>query len=145
MADLRGHFMCGAVTWTTSRKPLRNLVCHSEDCQRATSSPFTALVGLSPDDVNWKGEINHFESSPGSWRGFCAACGTRLNFQSDSWPGEIHIHAAMLEKALAYHPTAQVVLRSRQSWLDDIDDLPCFKDVEAKPANGHRAEEPQKV
>lgn len=121
MTTLTGRCLCGAVTWVATEPGTRNLVCHCESCQRATSSPFTAFVGLLTDTVTWTGEITHFESSPGTYRGFCPSCGSRLYFRSDRWPEEIHIHAATLIDQGGYRPDAQVVLAERAPWLDHLD------------------------
>ncbi len=134
MVELNGHCMCGAVAWQYSGEITRNLVCHCPDCQRATSAPFTHFLGLMPDAVQWLGTINHYESSPGTFRGFCPSCGTRLYFRSDKWPEEIHVHAATLTDRSEYRPTAQVVLRSKAKWLDDLDALPAHESFEVIPA-----------
>lgn len=136
MSELTGHCLCKAVSWKSGGPVTRSLVCHCEHCQRATSSPFTAFIGLRPETVDWAGEVNHFESSPGCWRGFCPACGTRLYFRSEKWPGEIHIHAATLSNPKSYQPSAQVVLRSRMAWLDQLEDLPAFSSFQASPEGG---------
>src|SRR5262245_12363106 len=96
MGQLGGRCMCGAVTWSCSGQIMRSLVCHCTDCQRATSSPFTAFLAVSPQQLSWSGEIVHYESSPRCLRGFCPSCGTRLYFRSDKWPLEVHVHAATL-------------------------------------------------
>src|SRR5262245_7856526 len=96
MAILTGRCMCGAVTWTYSGRITRSLVCHCTDCQHATSSPLTAFVAMNPEQLNWVGDIVHYESSPNTFRGFCPACGTRLYFRSDRWPSEVHVHAATM-------------------------------------------------
>ena len=134
MAELSGRCLCGAVTWCADGPVTRKLVCHCTDCQRATSSPFTAFVGLSPEAVNWVGKINRFESSPGSFRGFCPACGSRLYFRSTRWPGEIHVHAATLDVPEDYQPDAQVVMRSRMPWLDQLEGIPAHHDFQAAPS-----------
>jgi hypothetical protein len=121
MTTLKGRCLCGAVTWSSAGPVTRNLVCHCESCQRATSSPFTAFVGLPSDRVAWVGEITHFESSPDTYRGFCPTCGSRLYFRSDRWPEETHIHAATLVDQSSYRPDAQVLLAERVSWLDHLD------------------------
>ena len=133
MVNLSGRCICGEVKWTYDGEVTRNLVCHCTDCQRAISSPFTAFVGLRPDVLQWQGKINHYESSPQTWRGFCPACGTRLYFKSGKWPDEIHLHAATLDEPDAYTPTAEVVVRSRANWLDDLDDIPKHQSFEASP------------
>ena len=132
---LSGHCMCGAVTWTYSGDIIRNLVCHCADCQRATSSPFTAFVGLRSDDLNWAGDIRHYESSPGTFRGFCPCCGTRLYFRSDRWPREIHVHAATMTNPENYRPDAQVLIHSRLKWLDMLPSIPAHDGFQRQPAH----------
>ncbi len=132
---LSGHCMCGAVTWKYSGDIIRNLVCHCADCQRATSSPFTAFVGLRLDDLNWAGDIRHYESSPGTFRGFCPSCGTRLYFRSDRWPREIHVHAGTMTNPEDYRPDAQVLIRSRLKWLDLLPSTPVPDGFQRQPAH----------
>ncbi|WP_192181363.1 GFA family protein [Mesorhizobium amorphae] len=135
MVHLTGNCMCGAVTWTYSGALTRNLVCHCADCQRATSSPVTAFLGMKPEHLNWTGEIVHYESSPGTFRGFCSSCGTRLYFRSRKWPSEIHVHAATMTDPGEYQPDAQVFMRSRVKWLDRLQSLPAHQGFQQVPSN----------
>ncbi|RWA73263.1 MAG: GFA family protein [Mesorhizobium sp.] len=132
---LNGHCMCGAVTWAYSGKVTRNLVCHCADCQRATSSPFTAFLGMRPKQLSWTGEIKHYESSPDTLRGFCPSCGTRLYFRSHRWPDEIHVHAATMTNPDDYQPDAQVLMRSRLKWLDRLPSIAVHDGFQQKPAD----------
>ncbi|SFO70659.1 Uncharacterized conserved protein [Mesorhizobium sp. NFR06] len=129
-----GHCMCGAVAWTYSGDITRNLVCHCTDCQRATSSPFTAFLGMRPEQLRWTGDITHYESSPETFRGFCPACGTRLYFRSARWPTEIHVHAATLSEPGQYRPDAQVLTRSRAEWLDQLQSIPAHEGFQQPPS-----------
>ena len=132
--------MCGAVTWSYSGKVTRNLVCHCADCQRATSSPVTAFLGLRLDQVNWTGDIKHYESSPNTFRGFCPSCGTRLYFRSDRWPSELHVHAATLTDPDQYRPDAQVLIRSKAKWLDLLPSIPAHDGFQQEPSPHSPAE-----
>ncbi|CDX19350.1 conserved hypothetical protein [Mesorhizobium sp. ORS 3324] len=132
---LDGHCMCGAVTWTYSGDVTRNLVCHCADCQRATSAPFTAFLGMRPGQLRWTGDIRHYESSPNTFRGFCPSCGTRLYFRSDRWPDEVHVHAATLTDPDDYQPDAQVLMRSRLKWLDRLPSIPAHEGFQRAPAD----------
>ena len=134
MAFLTGTCMCGAVTWTYSGDTTRNLVCHCIDCQRATSAPFTAFLGMKPEQLKWAGNIVHYESSPKTFRGFCPYCGTRLYFRSEKWPFEVHVHAATMTDPGKYRPRAQVVMRSRAEWLDQLRSIPAFEDFQENPS-----------
>ncbi|TIT25983.1 MAG: GFA family protein, partial [Mesorhizobium sp.] len=77
----------------------------------------------------------HFESSPNTFRGFCPACGTRLYFRSDTWPREIHVHAATMTNPDDYQPDAQVLTRSRMKWLDRLPSIPAHDGFQEKPAD----------
>ena len=131
---LSGRCMCGAVTWTYSGEVTRNLVCHCADCQRATSSPITAFLGLRREQVSWTGDIKHYESTPNTFRGFCPSCGTRLYFRSDKWPSEIHVHAATLTDPGRYRPDAQVLIRSKAKWLDQLPSIPAHDGFQQEPS-----------
>jgi hypothetical protein len=132
---LSGNCMCGAVTWAYSGETIRNLVCHCTDCQRATSSPITAFLGMISKQLHWNGKIEHFQSSPGNYRGFCPLCGTRLYFRSERWPKETHVHAAKMDNPNFYRPDAQTFIRSRAGWLDRVKLLPGYEGFHTQPAN----------
>src|SRR5262245_14415384 len=133
MAFLTGSCMCCSVGLTYSVENTRKLVCHCADFQRATSAPFTAFMGMKPAQLKWTGEIVHYESSPQTFRGFCPSCGTRLYFQSERWPSEIHVHAATMTDPSKYKPSAQVMMRSRASWLDQLSSIPVFEQFQVNP------------
>jgi hypothetical protein len=139
MVSLTGKCMCGAVSWTYSGEITRNLVCHCADCQRATSAPFTAFLGMKPGQLKWAGEIVHYESSPKTFRGFCPSCGTRRYFRSEKWPLEVHVHAATMTNPGEYRPDAQVVMRSRAKWLDRLDSIPAYEGFQEKPSTTRTA------
>ena len=132
---LGGHCLCGAVRWSCPRDVTRKLVCHCTDCQRATSSGFTAFVGVPPEHLCWLGTPTHYQSSPGGWRGFCPDCGTRLYFRSTRWPGEIHMHAATLDDPASYRPDKHVKCDETPSWIKLSDDLPRSFGFDASPAD----------
>ena len=134
MNNLSGRCMCGSVTWTYTGGTTRNLVCYCTDCQRATSSPLTAFLGMLTTQLHWSGKIEHYESSAGTYRGFCPACGTRLYFRSDRWLEETHVHAATLTNPNDYRPDAQVLMRSRAGWLDLLDAIPGHDGFQRPPA-----------
>ena len=124
MSGYSGHCLCGAVTWSHAGPSLRNLVCHCDDCRRATGAPFAAFVGLDPEGLVLDGPISNYQSSPEGHRGFCATCGTRLYFRSTRWPGEIHLHVGTLAQPENYAPTRHVVTEERLPWLDALSDIP---------------------
>ncbi len=135
MTHLSGRCLCGAATWHYDGPLGRNLICHCESCQRAASSAYAAFIEVDPDRIEWSGPRNDYQSSPGTFRGFCPTCGTRLYFRSDRWPGELHIHAATLDDPSLYHPDCQVVMHERAPWLDGLDALPRHDGFDTPPAD----------
>ena len=133
MVELTGRCLCGAVRWSYNGRLTRNLVCHCESCQRATSAPFTAFLGVNSEEVKWQGLVNDYQSSKGTWRGFCPNCGSRLYFKSKRWPGETHLHAATLDDPVQYTPDRQVFSGERVPWLDKIEGLPKCAGFDAAP------------
>ncbi|MEN9060614.1 GFA family protein [Ponticoccus litoralis] len=78
---LRGHCLCGAVTFRTEAAPAGPSVCHCSQCRRMSGHlwasayvPRTALVIEGP--VRW------FDSSPEARRGFCPTCGSFLFWEA---------------------------------------------------------------
>ena len=134
MAFLTGNCMCGAVAWTYSGEITRNLVCNCTDCQRATSAPLTAYMGMKPEQLSWAGEIVHYESSPKIFRGFCPSCGTRLYYRSARWP-DVHVHAATMTNPSEYQPSGQTFMRSRAKWLDQLKSVPAYESFQQGPSN----------
>ena len=84
--------------------------------------------------MGW-GNVRH-ESSPETFRGFCPSCGTRLYFRSEKWPLEVHVHAATMTNPNEYQPgDAQVVMRSKAKWLDQLKSIPAYEGFQEKPSN----------
>ncbi|TIU25151.1 MAG: GFA family protein, partial [Mesorhizobium sp.] len=90
-------------------------------------------LGMRLEQINWSGDITHYESSPGTFRGFCPSCGTRLYFRSDKWPSEVHVHAATMTDPAEYRPDAQVLMRSRAKWLDRLQSIPAHDGFQQAP------------
>jgi len=65
-----------------------------------------------------------FASSPGVRRGFCAACGAPLTYESDRFPGEVHFHVSAFDRPQALPPGFHVFCEERLPWLEIADDLP---------------------
>lgn len=117
MAEFSGSCSCGAVIWQARGAPTRNLICHCRDCQRGVSSAMSATIGFRPEDVQWSGPVVPFKSSALAERAFCAECGTRLTFQSERWPDEVHISAVTLSDPSAYRPDTHVCTDETVPWL----------------------------
>jgi hypothetical protein len=130
-----GGCQCGAVRFAVEGPLGRASICHCRMCQKATGSPFAALVSVEIKDVVWtKGERGRFQSSNKVARGFCAACGTPLTFE---W-GEkfFDLAIATFDRAAEITPVIQMDRETRLPWVDHLADLPVRTPQEAEAAQG---------
>ena len=68
--------------------------------------------------------LTWYESSAGAKRGFCSACGSTVFFQSENWPGEMHVARACFDGAIDREPTKHGYWESHVDWLQINDGLP---------------------
>ncbi len=122
-----GHCLCGAVTYTIQCAETWACHCHCESCRRQTASPITTFLGIPTERFEWTGAApKTYASSPGVTRSFCATCGTPMAFQSDRYPGEIHLYAATLTNPEDFTPRFHVHHHEHLPWLNIEDDLPRY-------------------
>ena len=127
MALLGGCF-CGAVRFETDGAPFNSTLCHCADCRKASGAPAVAWFSVAGSTLRWTaGQMQVRRSSPQAVRGYCAACGTTLTYQNDSWPDEIDIATASLDDPNLVPPRDHTFVRSRLDWLKLDDGLPQFQ------------------
>ena len=93
-APVTGSCLCGAVRYRVSG-PLRPVIaCHCRQC-RKTSGHHVAATSAAREDIDIKGELRWYRSSPKARRGFCPTCGSNLFWDG---PGEnLSIFAGTLD------------------------------------------------
>ena len=122
---MRGHCLCGSVSFEVDPPVGACVTCHCESCRRQTSSPFTTYAGYAASDVSFEGiPLARHVSSPGVVRSFCPRCGTQLVFANDKQPGEIDITIASLDDPNAVPPRDHCYLDTRLDWVKLADGLP---------------------
>ncbi|PCD76132.1 GFA family protein [Pseudothioclava arenosa] len=114
-----GSCQCGAVRYTVAPGPSFASICHCRMCQRATGSPFAALLKVATDRVTWQGEPGVFQSSGIAARGFCSACGTPLFYRKtgSDW---IEFTSGSHPADLPFTPVRQWGLEARHDWLSGL-------------------------
>jgi len=123
----KGHCQCGAVTIEAAGPPNWTGTCHCADCRRATGAAMAAFAGFDAGKVTISGDaFEEYESSPGTYRGFCATCGSRLTFRSTKWAGELHIHTGALDDANKFAPQGNAYTKEKLEWVVLEPDLPAF-------------------
>ncbi|HEY1461264.1 MAG TPA: GFA family protein [Casimicrobiaceae bacterium] len=118
--EARGSCHCGSVQFV-ARFPSRFCShCHCESCRRAHSAAFVTWIGFKSDQVDVVVGAEHLarhESSPRTFRSFCAKCGTKVMFESDRWPGERHIPLAAITTAVDRVPANHYCYEEHVAWI----------------------------
>jgi hypothetical protein len=123
----KGHCLCGRVTFECASPVIWCGHCHCESCRRATASPFTTWFGVQRGTCRFTGaEPSICNSSPGVRRFFCPSCGSPIAFESDRWPDETHLYAALLENPQDVTPQFHVQVAEKLPWIKLDDGLPQY-------------------
>ena len=102
--------------------------CHCEDCRRATGAPVTAYASYKDDFLNYQaGELNYYESSPGTFWGSCAICHSPMTYQTKEYVNETHLHLITIDDHEKLNPDFHVHCSEGVSWLTIDDSLPKFR------------------
>jgi len=118
--EARGQCHCGRVRFT-ARFPSRFCVhCHCDSCRRSHGAGFVTWIGFKSGQVAVVAgaeELVSYESSPGTRRTFCRACGTKLFFESAHWPGETHIVLAAFSSDVDRAPEGHAFYEEHVAWI----------------------------
>ena len=124
--SLTGGCQCGAVRFACESLG-RPSICHCRMCQKAFGSYFGAFV--TANGLTWtRGKPKYFQSSNLARRGFCASCGTPLNYNPA--PGHHEMALGAFDHPEAIPPVIQVNTETRMPWFDTLAGLPTFSEEE---------------
>lgn len=122
-----GGCLCGAVRYELSGAVSNPCFCHCTSCRRASGAPMVPWATFPRAGVRvTRGALTEFRSSPGVWRGFCAACGTQLTYRKQAWDAEIDVALATLDEPALIQPRMHVWVAERLPWVVIGDQLPQF-------------------
>jgi hypothetical protein len=121
---LTGGCLCGAVRYTVTGPPLRDVQnCHCSRCRRThghvgayTTAPSAALVLTEERGLRWY-------VSDGRERGFCGACGASL-FWGRTDSEQTSIAAGTLDPPTGLRTAAHIFTDSRGDYYEITDHLP---------------------
>ncbi len=125
-----GECLCGACAWEAEVDPGRVFLCHCEDCQVQSGSPFRWTAIVPPERFALtRGELRSWAktAASGSPRvlSFCPTCGTQVcGGPEEGASGTLSLRIGPLAQRRELKPVGQVWCRSRRDWLDDLPDLP---------------------
>lgn len=127
-----GSCLCGRVRFVIHGRLRQPLNCHCSLCRKAQGAAFRSRATVHTDEFQWlagEAQITWYESSRGTWRGFCKYCGSRLVSRFDSDPNTLGIPLGCLDDSTDIKPLCHVYVASKASWYDITDNLPQYKEV----------------
>jgi hypothetical protein len=142
---LPGGCLCGAIRYRLHGPSLFVAQCCCKDCQKATGTGHTTIIGVHHSQLAVEGTPTTFtnagESGGNVTRHFCGACGGRL-YTSGDLPGEvIMIQAGSLDNPSAVSPESVIYLKDATTW-DRFD--PALPKFEAMPPEGRSVQVAQR-
>ena len=147
MTTLRGSCLCGGVLFELTGPLVRPSNCHCSMCRKQHGAAFRSRARVNASDFRWlRGEelVTFYESSPGTYRGFCRVCGSPIvnKFDERSLSARINpaatsmrgIALATLDSDPGVRPEAPIFVASKAPWFTITDDLPQFSEM-ARPVS----------
>lgn len=124
---LHGSCLCGRVAYTIDGPLSEVLNCHCAMCRKGHGAAFRTRATVQVRDFTWTRGLNDvtwYASSPGTYRGFCSACGTPLLSRFDSAPEAYGLPLGPLDDDPGVRPQRHVHVASKAPWHEISDDLP---------------------
>ena len=142
MADdqvLDGGCLCGAIRYRLSPPILFCSQCCCKDCQKATGTGHTTIIGIHRDQLELSGTpatfTNMGDTGGKVTRHFCGTCAGRL-YTSGDLPGEvIMVQAGSLDDPNRAIPESVIYLKDATAWDRFDPALPTFDTMPARPTH----------
>ena len=128
-----GACHCGAIAFEAEVNPKQTSICHCNDCQTLSGSPFRASVPAAPENFKiLAGDpavyVKTAESGAKRIQAFCRECGSALYSTAlDDPSATFNIRVGVTRQRDALAPTRQIWTRSSQSWVNDIASIPSLE------------------
>ena len=123
-----GGCQCGAIRYEADVDPATSSVCHCNDCQKFSGSPWRASVRGRMADLRIEGEPRIYlkTAESGSKRGqaFCPNCGSALYAFTPPDPEIVNLRLGSVDQRAELPPHRQIWCESALPWALDISGLP---------------------
>jgi len=131
---ITGRCACNKVCYEYRGKPLFQVICCCEDCQRASGSSHVPVMGANKAEFTVQGSTKTHISFGGSGkravRHFCPDCGSLLFGTPEAADEMVTIYAGSLDNKEIFSPTSVIFSRSKVHWevfhsgINQFDSLP---------------------
>ena len=106
------------------------VLCHCDDCQRRSGSPFGVIAYFPKEAVTVTGEAREYRrgsySGNGLANGFCPLCGSTVYVLVDKAPAMIGVPIGAFADPAFPAPVRAVWEQHRHRWVSLPDDIPTF-------------------
>ena len=131
-----GGCLCGDLRYTLTGPSLFVSQCCCKDCQKATGTGHTTIIGVHNSQLEMRGEVTTFtnegETGGSVTRHFCGRCGGRL-YTSGDLPGEfIMVQAGSLDDPSLVEPESVIYLKDAPIWDRFDPALPQFEAMQPR-------------
>ncbi len=132
-----GGCLCGDIRYKLTGPALFVSQCCCKDCQKATGTGHTTIVGIHNSQLAVTGTpatyTNAGDSGGSVTRHFCGRCGGRI-YTSGSLPGEfIMIQAGSLDHPNCISPQSVIYMKDATVWDRFDPELPKFEMLQPRP------------
>jgi hypothetical protein len=134
---LDGGCLCGAIRYRLTGPSLFVSQCCCKDCQKATGTGHTTIVGIHKDQLAIEGTpatyTNVGDTGGKVTRHFCSTCAGRL-YTSGDLPGDfIMVQAGSLDDPSAIAPQSVIYMKDAVSWDHFDPALPKYDTMQPRP------------
>jgi hypothetical protein len=136
---LEGGCLCGEIRYRLNGPSLFVSQCCCKDCQKATGTGHTTIVGIDKSQLELSGQpktyTNSGESGGDVTRHFCGNCGGRL-YTSGTLPGDvIMVQAGSLDDPGRVAPESVIYTKDAVGWDFFDPALPQFEAMPERPTH----------
>ena len=125
--SVTGGCRCGAIRYLAAGEPEHSTLCHCADCRRSAGAPVVGWAMFAEEALAIEGSPRTYESSPGTFRQFCATCGSGLFYRNAAlFPGKVDVQTGTLDDANALPPVARIQVADAGAWWHDFAAMPTF-------------------
>jgi hypothetical protein len=144
MPVLHGSCLCGGVKFEIAGPLTPPSNCHCWMCRKQQGAAFRSRARVRAAGFKWaQGEdlVKFYESTPGTFRGFCGVCGSPIINKFDARAkatafrpaavSEYGIALATLDDDPGVRPGFHTFVGSKAPWFEITDDLPQYLQLPA--------------
>ena len=128
-----GGCLCGAIRYESAEPPIWVGYCHCRMCQRGYGAPFVLFAVFPAGSLRFtRGQTRYYRSSPHARRGFCAECGSPVDYRYEG-DSDTGVMIGTLDHPEDWPPDhGHNGIESKVPWHVIADDLPQWPTSESR-------------